>query len=681
MRITRRQTLTALLLFAVGCTDVHAQSIGMGMGMSRQNTQTGLNGAAQPIFHFNPEDNPGGIAALPSTLTVANGSSGTLLFDYDGADATTSTWTATTGDDLAITGSGDDPTPNTGSPTHGDGDDSVKGNAGKYYTAPDDGTGDVATEDLALEMVCQAPNNQFLISKRNATAGWAILGNNLQLRFTIRESSTTTNVNGDTLSADAWYHLMLFVDRSGSAQWYANGAASGTATSVSARSGTITTSAFLNVFDEGGGAPYSGACARLRGWTFTDIGTHSQADVAKERFARLTGTYHSGQAYSSFVRATGKSLLKEVSTDVYQSFLVGPGWPVVQNHPLRGAEYNPEPAATSILLHNYDFTANCGTTCTWTKLDAGDTIGGSVADLYGTTRTTLGIIGDTTDGQHGVSQAATVTAATWSYCCVFEPGDQTFAYLANTTVANATLYADISTCENGTDGAGATPHTPIDYGDKCQVGFSFTGTAAAHTFEVSPAEADGDNAFAGDGATVNVYAEHCKLELGSICTSLQPTTTASVTRNKDELRYVDYSPTPTGSLIASFTTGAPQIFLFSVSLNDDTVNNLMNLYVTNSATSNSAMFFTKGGVNYVNSVVSSSLTDGARHTQALSWQADNFVYFIDGVQKATDTNTSGETLEDVDEIMIGMAVTELQQLNGGIHEVCIFDVPGQTECP
>ncbi|KKL05837.1 hypothetical protein LCGC14_2602020, partial [marine sediment metagenome] len=107
----------------------------------------------------------------------------------------------------------------------------------------------------------------------------------------------TDNVSTSTVALDlnTWYHAIIFVDRSGNAQWYLNGVASGSAPSVTTVAETLTVANTLMFGANGAGAqPSSSGIAYLAMWLQDAwLDTHLQATVAQERFNRLIGIHPS----------------------------------------------------------------------------------------------------------------------------------------------------------------------------------------------------------------------------------------------------------------------------------------------------------------------------------------------------------------------------------------------------
>lgn len=146
-----------------------------------------------------------------------------------------------------------------------------------------------------------------------------------------------------------------------------------------------------------------------------------------------------------------------------------------------------------------------------------------------------GSVGTAVDTQHGFSQAVTLTAAYYTITGYVKPGNFNWVYLSDSTVANAYAYFNITNGYVGTVGAGVlyTYMTPSAYGFY-RVGITVLGTAAAHTLQYYTAEADTDNSFTGDAATINTYWWGSQVELGYFPTSyIGPTTTGQVVRTAD----------------------------------------------------------------------------------------------------------------------------------------------------
>lgn len=154
---------------------------------------------------------------------VLNGSIYTPAWRYLGKDGTAGTFPADGyGQDLAIAGSGDAPTPDYGSPPipkYG----AIDYAAAKYHKYTTDQTyGNWgASNDVAIELIFQLNDatSKMMITKNTGASlydGWqvaAINGNALQL--SIEDSNTARSiVTTASLTVGDWYHAIVFWDRS-----------------------------------------------------------------------------------------------------------------------------------------------------------------------------------------------------------------------------------------------------------------------------------------------------------------------------------------------------------------------------------------------------------------------------------------------------------------------------------
>ena len=358
----------------------------------------------------------------------------TPTFRYKGGDADGTDWAPWTyGETLDWVSSGTNISFNQGSPLLGSNDDSVCFRRGDHYHAQNTSFGDIATEDIVLEIVFRkeaGTARRFFSNIITTSAGYDLLDGGANIRFSIDDGTDNIQIlTASTLTNGVWYHGMCFIDRSGSGQWYINGVASGSAVNVTSAAETITVANVLNIGANDQVQVLDGCIAYLAMWIQDAwLDTHLQATIAQERFNRLIGIHPSkaeGTATPTVALRAAPAYLDKLEGGVRKLYQVGPGWlRIVDRNDSNSKEikgYLPETAATNKLLQSEDL----GTT--WAVIDAGDTIGGSVEVPNKTTNTTVGIIGDSTDGPHGVSQAtANLTAATWTFSVFAKVGDQSF---------------------------------------------------------------------------------------------------------------------------------------------------------------------------------------------------------------------------------------------------------------
>lgn len=643
-------------------------------------------GKAKPTFSTFKGTGYSGIANLEASLTI-NSSTETPVFRYKGGDASESGLDAWTyGSNLSFVNNGNNADYNNGSPLMGTNDDSVRFNKGDYFegSASD---GDITTEDFVIEMVFRTTDvalgtTDELLSKTlsDTNGGWAVKqATNDKLVIVVDDGTTTSALNNNALDKNTWYHLMLFFDRSGFLGIYLNGVADG-AISISGSSGSATSASKLTLGAQPGGAqPSNTAIAYCAMWKKDSwLDTHAQAGIAKERFSRLSGLY-ANKAKGTAVqnqntRATTAYLDKEES-GVRKLYQVSSSWirivrrPDSNNECIEGALI--ENAATNTMFQSEDMST------TWAKALAGDTIDSNSVEAPNQLTTADGIIANASDTQHGFTQSATVTASTWTYSVFAKKGDKDWLYLANDTVAGATAYFNISTGALGTAGAGVTESFIESWGNgwyRC--GFSFTGTVASHDFQLYSANADTDNDFSGDGATTNTYFWGVQLENNGYMSSYIPTTTSTVTRNKDELAYKgdDGNLANTGVGAVSLKGLMPNYdstagFLFTLS---DGGSSLDRIYLQN--TTGDALFtqVLSSGGDTGSVSGSSDLSTGVITRVRVTWKTDSHKLFVNGTEEGTE-DTGVDPPNDIDQIEIGMAQNNISQLDGIISDFKIYD--------
>lgn len=161
------------------------------------------------------------------------------------------------------------------------------------------------------------------------------------------------------------------------------------------------------------------------------------------------------------------------------------------------------PQLTSLILSNGEAFDNA----TWTKLDtARDVVTAYAAANPVDGRTNAcSVKSFSTAGVHGVTGAGTLTAVNHNLSVYAKKGASAFDWLyLSSNTASANCYFDLYAGVVGT--ATASTGAIQDMGDgwfRCSM--TFLGTAAAHTFQIGPAQADTDNSFAGGVTVVDCY--------------------------------------------------------------------------------------------------------------------------------------------------------------------------------
>lgn len=503
-----------------------------------------------------------GVSNLTTDLTI-NGTTVAADFAYRGQDATTSAWTALVGDDLPKDGSGafdvSQPAPFT------DGTECVKLPSGANgYGSAAANTSFPGTNDFVLELVAQiSPNagEAYLVGRyvTAQTPNWlfyTVSGGTLRLAIHDGTASVTVSL-GSALTKEAWQHIMLFVDRDGGASAYVNGVLAGSSASFSTAQDSLTREAskFLVGNFEGSSNGYNAKMAWVAGWQSAGwLDAHTQAAVAKERAAKLFGLIPAvakGTAVpSTMTRTTASYLDIDDEAGVRNLHYVGNNWlRIAKRKEKTGGEFLTgflsEAISTNRLLQSQAFDI-----VSWTKSEATVNANESASPAGGAT--VDGIAASSVAGAHYVEQAATLTAATYVLSVFAKAGDRDWLYLENSTVANANAYFDLANGALGTKGAGATEAFIENYGNgwyRCAI--SFTGTAASHTLRIYAAEADTDNIFTGDDSTTSVSLWGAQVEAHAFPTTYIPTTTATATRNGDDIRYDASGNVPTNGIITA----------------------------------------------------------------------------------------------------------------------------------
>ena len=639
------------------------------------------NSAIQnPILKFMEVGALSGVDQLNPELTI-NSITVEPILRYKGGDATTLEWPAWAyGQTLPIQVVGVSPTINSGSPLLGANDDSVKFNASDFYRYSDNSFGDITTEDFVIEIVFKASvsTTYGLLNKRlGNTNGYSILNNSGPLQGQIRDGTNVATPATATLIEGAWYHAIIFYDRSGSAQWYVNGAASGAAVAISTV-GSLTTPTVpfsIGVYRDDVLFNYNQNIAYVAIWKRSNwLDTHLQASVAMERFTRLCGVYpkvaRGTGVPTTNTRASLGTLRKHVG-GVTKLYTVGANWPRLEQLSTIRGHLN-ESAVTNLCLQSEDFAT------TW-ALGAAAISANAIAAPDGNT-TADGIVSNGADSGHHVRQSITLTAATYTFSAFVKKGNKDWVLLENQTINNG-AYFNIATGATGSSvGVGVIEKFIESYGnDWYRIGYSFTGTAVAHDLRIYPAHADGDATFAGDTVTISTYVWGAQVELRAVFTSYIKTTTASAARSADSLRFDDANNIDRlkGSIICSFLTP-----------NYNNPSALAIWSYSNGAQTNRCSLAVGGSGDTLQyaSVVDSSVTGlingttdttiGTRIVTGVSYIQDNMRLYVNGASQGTDLSGALPTA-DPDTICFGDVHHSASiQLDGIIEFAKVYAKPG-----
>jgi hypothetical protein len=668
-----------------------------------------LIGVGQPSFHLFKD----GDAYLPSvdkldlTLTI-NGTTVNPTFVYSGGDADGTDWNPLTyGEDLTYNAGGGAASFNQGSPLLGTNDDSVLFDTNAYYQAAGSAFADITTEDIVFEIIFKfGATGTYPFHKRTlAGSGWTcyLAGD---IRFLIRDGSTTKTLDSDNLTVGAWYHAMAFINRdegsANGAKWYINGVVSGAGDDMSGASASLSNADNFTIGSKNDGtAGYDSNIAMAALWIQSNwhqagaAGPTEWAALVAERFQRLTGMYPQRAAGTASPNTWGTASkrasianLDKLESSVRYIYLVGNHWLRYCNREDSASTeingYLSEDSVQNRCLRSQEFDNGA-----WVKLDAGDTVTANDTTAPNKEDVADVLIADNTDGDHGLSQAvALTTVEPWTFSVWAKKGNKNWLYLSDDTVANATCYFDLNTPAVGTSGAGATGYIEDWGNDWIRCAIVFTGTIAAHTFKIQTADADNDKSIQGDGVTKNTYLFGAQVERTSYISSYVPTVGAGVTRNGDELQFKGDDGNLGG--VGSNQAGT---FLCNILIEDyDRVDDAGIFQITDGGSSNDSLklfiddagdnleFFGKAAtVTTININDSATdIIDGTVRSIRAIWETDNAAIYIDGSQTGT-ADTDCAIPDDLDEIDIGMDKNNAIQLRGIISNLKIWSFPTRKQ--
>jgi len=627
------------------------------------------------------------LSGLSGELCI-NGTCVAPTFRYEAKDADGSDWDAATyGEQLTAYGSGgafDQATPLTDTS-----DKSVNPETTRYWKASGNDFADVTTEDMVVEMVVKATDTSgdYVLTKYDGSTGWYVnilVANRLDLL--IKNGAALSSVAASGLVGNHWYHVIWFVDRSGSGVAYVNGVA-GTPAVVSTVSGSITVAIPVTVgalaFGSSG-TDYGIAYAAL--WKQdTWLDTHLQATIAKQRFHALAGVYPniaSGTAVGTFTRATEATVdINTSGTITYHR--VGAGWPRTvyrcDASAVCASGYLSEPASTNNFDYSDDFANWTAANVTIDANAVASPIDGESADGIDT----ASVDGDVT---HCVTKNGDPDATQHLFSVIVKAGAQSWVRIASEKAGPTAVgtYFNLSTGTEGTS-FGTPDDTMIEAlgGGWYRIGLLYQGPAASHTHSLCPAEGDGDYTYTGTDGT-DLYAIGALHEKGPVTpSSLIYTAGAADTRNEDELQFVANNGNVGGT--GSLGRGAVRIELLCpdtaqtlpstlriLNIDDNSTDNRLTFYVPDTGAAFN-MLSTVGGVDQADVAVTTDITDNEWHTVQASFRTDEFRNIVDGTAGTTDT--SGSVPTGLTEIDVGDMDESTAQPQCIIRDVRIHPAP------
>jgi hypothetical protein len=636
-----------------------------------------------------------GVDNLDANLTI-NGTTKTPTFRYFGGDANGTNWApAGYGETLTLQ-AGTAPSYNQGSPCLGANDDSVKFNGGGHYQATSS-LSQIATEDFVMEYILTAKDiTEYVCATYDTGPGWVFyLSPNGAGSFKFRMYDAGGDVSIETTGTNtdnAWYHVMVFVNRDeaspNGSQVYINGSAAATGVDMSAVSGTLADTDLAIGANASGVGEYNGNLAYAAMWkqaSWHQAGASGPAEwatLAEERFLKLSGMYPNkakGTAIPTTATRTYPAYLDKVESGARKLYYVGGEW-LRQCHRQDGSAvdvkgYLSEVESTNSFTYSQDLS-----NAAWVKTRATVSSNGAVAP-DGTT-TADGIIGTAVANTHYVGQSISGGAGDDEWSGWLKKANKTWAYLNVPTVANCDVYIDVDNVALGTKGAGMTACYLEDWGnDWVRFVCIYTGGVPAHSHDIYPADADGDNNYTGDGSTEDLWVwgqQHEKNSSG-YATSYIPTTSAAATRLKDQLQFVagaNIGGEDVGQgtivcdlLMPNYNSGARVITQVS---DGGAVADRINFLVNNPGDVLTVATTASGG-NSGAATVAGDVSDGEKHEARLRYETNNLVLSLDSTDGTADTSV--DIADDLDRIDFGMDVSGLNQFNGLISNFRIYKKP------
>ncbi len=235
------------------------------------------------------------------------------------------------------------------------------------------------------------------------------------------------------------------------------------------------------------------------------------------------------------------------------------------------------------------------------------------------------------------------SAITYTLSCYIKAGTSSLArismsdYLTGQADGIINLSTQTITASNGTwSSASASINNMGNGWYYCRL----TATSPINGFVFTKIQNDGANS-----TTIQIWG--AQLEASSYPTSYIPTTSASATRVADACSKTGISSLigqTSGSVFADFVyLGGVQAI--PIELSNAASNNIINVYITSSATTQSYMFNGGSQVGFINS--SHTFVQGSRYKMAIGYASNDLVLYINGAQIGSATPSSIPTLSEV----------------------------------
>lgn len=337
-----------------------------------------------------------------------------------------------------------------------------------------------------------------------------------------------------------------------------------------------------------------------------------------------------------------------------------------------------EGARTNLFLWSEDLS-NTWSRSNMLAFGAGSVVNAAVAPDGITTADLL--VPTVASSAHATSQAATVTAASYSVSIFVKDAGYSKVAIREGGVTGAYVCFDLSSASVITSSSATGIIRPVGNG-WYRIAIVYTGTDAVHTFVVHVMDnsyasgAPNSYAWAGDG-TSGIYLWGAQLEASPYPTSYIPKTTAAVTRNADAISYTLSGAHATalssqGTAVVEYrvnkTPVGGDLDGYAVSIDDGTSNERH--WIGTSATDAGVYATTRdGGVNQAVIVAASRVSPGVKYTSSYAWNTNACLHAANG---STGTKDTAATMPAVTTIGFGAASSGGLNLFGTVKRVTIF---------
>ncbi len=626
-----------------------------------------------------------GIANLSEDITI-NGVTVSPSYRYEAKNATTTAWTATVGPDLGVASSGTDILTGRATPLIASADKAVRMMGGEVYQiAANDVVTQIGLEDFVFEWFGTTGGVSAQVSVTTAAnashnTGYVFaLDAGGAIYFNMQNGVTTIQLaRGGIETMESWVHVLVFCDRNENStngfRMFVNGVlvVSGNPSTMAATTLDASKKFTMGWYANLSSAPYNKSsntsdiayCAMYKssGWFAGGATNATQWEAfARERTAYLAGTIpeipYGNTAPTTQTRSVS-GMLDKISSGVRTMYLMGPNWPrVCYRQEAAGGEYLAgllmEYAATNLFLRSNALSN--GTAWAYTNVGIPAAAAAGVAPCQASSNNTSNdaraydIVASAVNGRHYISQACTLTASTYIASIWAKAGNRNWLAINNATLGVGATF-DLANGVVGTTTGACTPKIEAWGNGWYRCWISFTGTAAAHTFEYGAANDTGDTNYAGDAATTSSIFFAPQVELfgtwyaGIAPTSWIYTTSSSRTRNADRL---DYTLGNVAALVATSAQvlGKPQtingggsgsiVMGLSATLAGSFQTNAASMFIDTTGFE-AINWIYSGGVQQAKVIGTTNLYDGEIHAVICNNDTNYAGLKVDGVAEGSD---------------------------------------------